>query len=214
MKSPANKLWVFDFDGTLVDSESAIRKCYVAVTRKLAPSLVARAQSILIGPTLDESSREILGETHLERLEEFKKEFQYEYDSNTVFETPTYPKVEQVLKFLLDRGDKMSIATNKRSGPTHALLKHFQWESYFEFVACIDEFTNQKNKTEMVAHMLTKHAQFRTSYFVGDTLSDGIAAKENKLRFIKAQYGYGNNQDWREIPIYKTIAQVDELLVV
>ena len=214
MKSRTHKFWIFDFDGTLVDSESAIRKCYIKVTHKLTPTLVSRAETILIGPTLDESSREILGETNLALLEEFKQSFQHEYDSNTVFETPIYPKADQVIKFLHDRGDKMAIATNKRSSPTKALLKHFQWERYFEFVACIDEFSSLQNKTEMVAHMLTKYWEFRTSYFVGDTLSDGTAAKDNRLRFIKAQYGYGNNQDWREIPIYKSIAQVDELLVI
>ena len=79
MKSRSNKFWMFDFDGTLVDSESAIRKCYVSVTSKLAPSRVSRAQTILIGPTLDESSREILGDSHLSLLDEFKKTFQYIY---------------------------------------------------------------------------------------------------------------------------------------
>ena len=44
------RLWLFDFDGTLVDSEPAIKKCYVKVTEKLAPSRVNFAKNILIGP--------------------------------------------------------------------------------------------------------------------------------------------------------------------
>jgi len=168
----------------------------------------------LIGPTLDESSREILGNEHLDLLDEFKQMFQYEYDSSTVFETQTYPNADKVLKSLLDRGDKMAIATNKRSGPTTALIDHYNWNNYFEFIACIDHFSNGKNKTDMVSQKLEKHNTFKQSYFVGDTLSDGIAAKNNSLRFVKADYGYGNNQDWSAIPVYKSIDGIAELMLI
>jgi phosphoglycolate phosphatase len=207
-------LWLFDFDGTLVDSETAIKKCYLAITQKIAPSRIHAAQNILIGPTLDESSREILGNEFLHLLSDFKEGFQSEYDSNTVYETLTYPGTDLVLQSLRDRGDKMAVATNKRSKPTSALIKHYQWDEYFEFVACIDQFTDAQNKSEMVALMLEKHAQFKNSYFVGDTLSDGLAAKDNSLRFVKVNYGYGNAQDWNQIPLHKSVDEVVELLLI
>ena len=214
MKSRSNQFWMFDFDGTLVDSESAIRKCYVSVTSKLAPARVSRAQTILIGPTLDESSREILGDSHLPLLDEFKQNFQCEYDSSTVFETLTYPQADRVIKFLHGRGDKMAIATNKRSGPTKALLKYYKWETFFEFVACIDQFASDKTKSDMVSRMLQQYPLFKKSFFVGDTLTDGYAAKNNKLNFVKAKYGYGDRQNWDDIPVHKSIDEIAELMLI
>ena len=145
---------------------------------------------------------------------EFKQNFQCEYDSNTVFETLTYPQADRVIKFLHGRGDKMAIATNKRSGPTKALLKYYKWETFFEFVACIDQFANEKTKSDMVGSMLRQYPLFKKSYFVGDTLTDGYAAKNNKLNFVKAKYGYGDRQNWDDIPVHKSIDEIAELMLI
>ena len=32
------KYWIFDFDGTLVDSEKPIKKCYEKVAKEIVPS--------------------------------------------------------------------------------------------------------------------------------------------------------------------------------
>ena len=209
-----SKFWIFDFDGTLVDSESAIRKCYMSITSEIAPSRINTAQTILIGPTLDESSREILGQELLHLLPDFKQAFQYEYDSHTVFETLTYPAADNVLRTLRSRGDRIGLATNKRLEPTSALIKYYKWNDYFEFIACLDQFAYAKNKAEMLSTMLKKHDNFTNASMVGDTLPDGIAAKGNHLRFIKANYGYGKDLDWRGIPVYKTINQISEILTI
>lgn len=206
--------WIFDFDGTLVDSEIAIKKCYKNVTRKIAPNRVHIAQSIMVGPSLEESSSEILGQNLLHLVPDFKNLFQKEYDEKILFETLMYPNTETILKILDERGDKMAIATNKRAQPTLSLIKHFKWDGYFEFISCIDQFSEAKNKSEMVKSTIEKNPCFKNSYFVGDTLSDGRAAKENNLLFIRADYGYGLQDNWSGLPIHKSISSIDELVCI
>ena len=53
---------------------------------------------------------------------------------------------------------------------------------------------------------------FKECYFVGDTDSDGLSANLNQLKFIKANYGYGQKQDWSEVTIFNSIDQFNEIL--
>jgi len=116
------KLWIFDFDGTLVDSEAAIKHCYLKVTEKLLPERINFVKNILIGPTLEETTQIILTNKNLHLKNEFMKEFQSQYDSGMVLETPIYPNVNEVLQKLKNNGDSLSVLTNKRAIPTHKLI--------------------------------------------------------------------------------------------
>ena len=63
----------------------------------------------------------------------------------------------------------------------------------------------------MIKDLLLKDHNFQKAFFVGDTLSDGISAMKNNLRFIKANYGYGHNEDWGNIEIFAEINDIYEL---
>ena len=67
--------FIFDFDGTLVDSEKAIYQCFQKITKQLAPERIDYAKSILIGPPLRNTASEILGPEHQDSLDEFVQLF-------------------------------------------------------------------------------------------------------------------------------------------
>ena len=206
------KYWIFDFDGTLIDSEPAIKECYIKVTKAIAPSRINIAQDIQIGPTLNDTSIEILGEEFIYLLPKFKDSFVKEYDDKIILETLIYPNTDIVLKKLYERGDKMAIATNKRSAPTKKLIGHYGWSKYFDWVACRDVFPQHKNKSEMLMELLADNKSFCEAYFVGDTDNDGITANNNNLKFIRATYGYGEEGDWRKVEIYRDITKIEQIL--
>jgi phosphoglycolate phosphatase len=56
-----SKAIIFDFDGTLVDSEKAIYECFKSITKRIAPERERYAKNILIGPPLRDTASEILG---------------------------------------------------------------------------------------------------------------------------------------------------------
>ena len=207
-----NKYWIFDFDGTLVDSKKAIKKCYEIVTNKLVPERLNEVQNVIIGPTLEETGIEILGENQLHLLPKFKKAFIEEYDKNIIFETLAFANSDMVLKKLFSSGDKISIATNKRSIPTQKLIKHFGWDIYIDWIACIDEDPKIKNKSQLIAKMLVNHSEYKNAFFVGDTMNDGLSANQNNLLFIRAKYGYGNIENWNDIKIFSEINNIKELM--
>jgi len=209
-----SKLWLFDFDGTLVDSEKAIKACYFKVGQELVPDRCGFIEDMVIGPTLDESSRMILTDKNLHLLNAFKKRFQQLYDDKLVFDTSQYPGVDETLNQLRKQGDHLCIVTNKRAHPTYKLIDHYSWHHLFKWVACMDEYPLAQNKLDLISLKNIHQNQYDTIYLVGDTISDGLAAQAHNILFIRANYGYGRNQDWNEITIHKTIQQFNELLTL
>ena len=208
------KLWIFDFDGTLVDSAVAIKHCYLKVTKKLLPERINFVENILIGPTLEETAQSILTNKNLHLKDLFIKEFQSQYDGEIVLETPIYLNVSDVLQKLKNNGDSLSVLTNKRAIPTHKLIKHYKWDNFFDWVACMDEYPDLKNKSELLKKQDIPKKNYSKTLLVGDTINDGITAEKNEIDFIKVNYGYGREQDWQGINIFKSIDKFDELLLI
>jgi phosphoglycolate phosphatase len=202
---------IFDFDGTLVDSEKTIYECFQTITNYLAPERIDYAQNILIGPPLRDTASEILGPNHQKQLSEFVKLFIEMHDEHAIKNTQPYPGVIETLKILSSKEISMAIATNKRYAPTIKLINHFNWQDYFTSIECSDSQNQIRNKDKMIKEIL-KSNNFNGALFVGDTVNDGLSANLNKLPFILARYGYGRDQDWGSVKIFKEINKIDDLI--
>lgn len=211
MDNSLKKAFIFDFDGTLVDSRKTIRKCFQKVTEELAPDRVSYAKNILIGPALSEAASEILGIENQRKLSEFVKLFIEFHDKQAHLTTKPFLNVVKTLKKFHQSNIPMSIATNKRQSPTMKFIKYYGWEQYFKRIECSDSLTQNQNKGQMIKNILKLNPEFKSSFFVGDTISDALAAKKNELKFIKANYGYGKNQGWKNVTINKKIDNFEDL---
>lgn len=206
-----SKAVIFDFDGTLVNSEKAIYQCFQSITNLLAPERIGYAKNILIGPPLRDTASEILGPNHQVRLDEFIRLFIDMHDEHAIKNTQPYPNVIETLKKLSSQGVLMSVATNKRNAPTIKLINHFNWQNYFTYVECSDSKTQIRNKDEMIQDILNNNNFFSKALFVGDTVNDGLSANLNQLPFILARYGYGRDQDWSKVYVKKAIQNLSEI---
>ena len=106
----------------------------------------------------------------------------------------------------------MAVATNKRLAPTQKLIDHFRWTDYFLSIECSDSQSEMRNKDAMIQDIINQNISFQGSYFIGDTVNDGLSANLNQLPFIKACYGYGRDQDWSKVSTYQEIHQFIEIL--
>ena len=204
--------FIFDFDGTLVDSEQAIYQCFQSITKQLAPNRLQYAKNILIGPPLRDTASEILGPEHQDSLDEFVQLFIEMHDEQVIQHTQPYPDVIQVLKQIYAQNIPMAVATNKRLAPTQKLMDYFAWSDYFQFIECSDSQNEMRNKDAMIQDIINQNISFQGSYFIGDTVNDGLSANLNQLPFIKACYGYGRDQDWSKVTSYQEIHQFFEIL--
>ena len=212
MGKSLSKAIIFDFDGTLVDSEKAIYECFQKITKHIAPERESYAKNLLIGPPLRDTASEILGKEKQDLLDEFVQSFITMHDEQVIRHTQPYPKVIQVLEKLYANNIPMAVATNKRLAPTKKLIGHFGWNDYFSSIECSDSQPEMRNKDAMIQDIINQNESFYGSYFIGDTVNDGLSANLNQLPFIKACYGYGRDQDWSKVTIYKEIHQFIEIL--
>ena len=212
MGQSLNKAIIFDFDGTLVDSEITIYQCFQRITNYLAPERISYAKNILIGPPLRDTASEILGPNHIDQLDEFVKLFIDIHDQHVVDNTNTYPSVIETLKQLNEKKVFMAIATNKRHAPTIKLINHYNWQDYFNFIECSDDKNSIRNKDEMIQDILNNDKNFNKAFFIGDTVNDGLSANLNELPFVKAHYGYGRDQDWSKVNVMQSIHKLSEIL--
>ena len=106
----------------------------------------------------------------------------------------------------------MALATNKRLAPTQKLMDHFGWNDYFLLIECSDSQNAMRNKDAMIQDIFNQNESFYGSYFIGDTVNDGLSANLNQLPFIKASYGYGRDQDWSKVITYLEIRQFIEII--
>jgi phosphoglycolate phosphatase len=203
---------IFDFDGTLVDSKNTIDRCFQMTTYLIAPDRIKHAKNILIGPSLRDTASQILGPESQNKLEEFIIKFIKMHDEQVTKHTKPYHGVTSTLKKLFERKINMAIATNKRKEPTIRLINHFGWDNYFISIECNNSKKLIRNKDAMVHEIINSYEGFKNAYFVGDTSLDGVAAKKNKIKFIKANYGYGNEDIWENIETEYEINSLTDIL--
>jgi len=207
-----SKAIIFDFDGTLVDSEKTIKQCFQSITKLIAPEREGFAKNILIGPPLRETASEILGFDYQDQLDKFVDLFIEMHDENIIKHTQPYPDVANVLYTLYKKNVLMAVATNKRQVPTIKLIDYFGWKDYFKFIECSDNATQIRNKDDMIQDILKNNDLINEGFFIGDTVNDGLSANLSQLKFIKATYGYGGDQDWSKINVHKVINKFSEIL--
>lgn len=206
------KAFIFDFDGTLIDSKKTIKYCFEKITQRYAPKRLVVAKKILIGPPLREAAKEILGDDHIDYLENFIQSFIDLHDEIMLIHTKPFPYVNNVLEELVREKNLLALATNKRMAPTFKLVEYFGWSSFFSIIECSDTAFKLRNKNELVKTIIKKDSRFKNSFLVGDTCNDSIAASKNNLKFIKAKYGYGDEQNWQTVKCEHSIKNFNEIL--
>ena len=204
---------VFDLDGTIVDSAPAILKTFEGVLDKNGITSKVTLDERLIGPPLPVALAKITGIEDALIIDRLIKDFKLVYDDQGVAATCCYPKIEQQLALMHERGFRLHVATNKRLLPTQRILERLDLLQYFEEVYAIDRRTpSYPSKTEMIASLLSDaRLPDGQSCYVGDRSEDAAAAKENGLPFFLATWGYSDfkspQKEWRVISSPEILAQ-------
>ena len=202
-------LYIFDLDGTLIDSKRIILKCYKKVMKDLLPENNIQIDDLLIGPSLHETASELLGNKNYHLINDFEEKFIEIHDNDLLGDIKMYEYAGELLKQLHIKGNSLMIATNKRIEPTNKIVDQFGWRKYFLDIFSANKY---KKKEDGIREFLKKYSKFDEIFLIGDTLSDGIAANKLNIKFLKAVYGYGATQDWSQINVYKEIRSLRELI--
>lgn len=205
--------FVFDLDGTLIDSAPGILAAFAASLRETGLTPRVPLDQKLIGPPLTETLMRISGSSDDAVLQRLTDNFKHHYDSAGVAATRAYPGIAALLDQLAAADIPLHIGTNKRLSVTHAILENLGWQNRFVSVYALD-MTQPRlpGKAELLTKQLAEQGLAPAqTFYVGDKLEDGHAADANRLAFYYASWGYGELQRKQLDARWNWLAQPSDL---
>jgi phosphoglycolate phosphatase len=201
--------FLFDLDGTLIDSAPSILECYRQVLDQFSIKSKLPLEDNLIGPPLSETLRLISGVSDENLIAEMTAAFKTHYDTTGVEQSIAYPGIEELLQKLHTQNHKLYIVTNKRIEAARKIIDFMNWSAYFAGVYAQDAFIpSLPSKTAVIGHVLSTHHISKTdALYIGDRIEDGEAAHANGLKFAWVTWGYGDPNSPHNVTFEFEIAQ-------
>jgi phosphoglycolate phosphatase len=210
------KNFVFDFDGTLVDTLDDVLESLKNAFQQCGVAAPAFNTGKIMQLQLREAVRAVAPGLTAERTEQVISRFREIYDASTYPNTRLMPTVTELLPKLKERSAGMFIVSNKRAVPTIRILDKFHLSRFFTGIFNSDMYEGGKtvSKSELLARAIKKHslAKNATAY-IGDSEGDITAAKENGVKSIAVQNRYGDISSFRSKPDC-TVRRIIEILTV
>jgi phosphoglycolate phosphatase len=196
------KLWFFDLDGTLADTDRDIREAWKATLVDLGLECPGFDASFVAGPPIEDMARTLFPEIYTDALgAAIRKGFGEHYDNDGFPNTVEYPGIIDRVRELKASGATVVVATNKRYVGARLIAKKFGWERIFDGVYAGDMFKDdpaigKMTKSALLAFLMRKYAAAPDECaIVGDTKSDFVAAKDNGIESVGVAWGYGKPEE-------------------
>ncbi len=200
MRAAANRLVLFDLDGTLVDSAPDIAAAANAALAEvgrppranaLVRSYVGNGAERLIHRCLTGEMNGIAPQAIFEPA--YARFFEH-YSAKLHEHTEIYPGVEETLETLTARGYRLACVTNKPARLTLPLLGILGLARHFSATVAGDTLRVRKPDPAPLLHAIALcAAHVATTVMVGDSLTDLTAARNAGVRALCVSYGYSPN---------------------
>ncbi len=187
---PAFPLYLFDVDGTLVDSAAdicgAIQEVLKSTPRNdVDDSLLRR----YIGYHLKDLFADLFPGITEEGIEKLVVEYRCVYPARNHSSTRPYPGVLEMLSSL---GGRKSTATTKGTPTTRIVLEKFEMLPYFDHVQGTDGFPAKPDPDVIFRSLEIFGVDPQDCLFVGDSAADMEAGRRAGVKTCGVRYGYGN----------------------
>jgi phosphoglycolate phosphatase len=182
------RLIVFDWDGTLIDSHSAIAECMQEASRELGLPVPERERAThVIGLGLHDAMRIVAPDLPFQRYPEFIDAYRRQFLAREDTMQP-FPGMRELLERL--KGERaLGIATGKSRRGLDRALKATGLERHFRASRCADE-TNPKPHPAMLLELM-QELEFgpRQVLMIGDTSHDLQMAAAAGVDAVAVSYG-------------------------
>lgn len=198
-KIKRDKIILFDMDGTLIDSTSAIYESFCVVFEKHKMPILGRAEvAQYIGYPLSDMFA-FFGApcgAIAQLCADYREHYIKICDKQTKMLEGAIGAVESASEFA-----RLGIVTTKTSDSSRNLLVHFGVARHFEVIIGKDSVTHPKPHKEPILKALEvlKSAgvgvEAHKIFMIGDTILDLIAAKDAGIAGLGVLCGYGKKAD-------------------
>lgn len=187
------KAVIFDFDGTLCDTGTGIKKsAKYALDYFQIPSEKWEELSYFVGPPLLVTFQEKYNRSASE-AEELVKKFRERYNKTGIYESCLYDGISDLLKRLKEDGFLLGIASSKPKKYIDILLEEFDIASLFDKVCGVSFQADCESKQSIISRCISElGVDAEKALVVGDRFYDIDGAKANSSQSIGVLWGYGS----------------------
>ena len=207
------ELYVFDWDGTVMDTTALIARGIQEAARALAlpvPDLeVARCT---IGLGVEETMAIVAPSLPRERWEEFQKAYRDWYIVREA-EVFLFPHLRELLDGMRRHGIRMAIATGKSRRGLNRVFEKTGIGSYFEVTKTADECFSKPHPQMLEEIFLETGVAPEDAVMIGDTGHDLQLAVNGRCHSVGVTYGAAHREELEALPHDALADNVDELAV-
>ncbi|MDH5766449.1 MAG: HAD-IA family hydrolase [Gammaproteobacteria bacterium] len=190
MKALPYQLLIFDWDGTLMDSEARIVDCLSAacLDHGFTPPPNEQLKDV-IGLGLREALKKLHPEENETVIEKLADSYRQQYLESNQTHSELFPGVKELLEVLEQQGYWLAIATGKGRQGLDMVLQETQLHSRFHITRCASE-TCSKPHPQMLEEILQfTGLEAHQALMIGDTEYDMEMAKNAKIDALAVSYG-------------------------
>jgi len=181
-------VFVFDLDGTLIDSIELHAKAFKYAVKTLGyknyNELYKRFKKF-VGKSLEDIVKTIIKGIDEKEIEKIRK-LKDGYVLKNLGKIKLKRKVVKVLIYVKSLNFSVALFTSSPRKFTLKILKKFGLDKYFDYIVCKEDVKNNKPNPEGLIKISKK---FKTNnvIFIGDSKFDRIATRKAKFKFIDAK---------------------------
>lgn len=194
---PSFPVYLFDIDGTLVDSAPDITGAVrdVLAYHNPAREITQEYLSSFIGHHLHTMFTELFPACRPEQIEEMIAHYRRIYPERGHRSTQLYPGVVEAISQL---GGRKSTATTKGTPTSRIVLELFGLLPYFDHVQGTDGFPSKPAPDVLFKSIELFGVSPEDCLFVGDAAPDMEAGRRAGVKTCAVRYGYGDHSAMSE----------------
>jgi phosphoglycolate phosphatase len=191
---PSFPVYLFDVDGTLVDSAADICGAILEVLKARPPARPVDELFLrrYIGHHLVTTFGDVYPEAHNGEIDDMVAEYRRIYPARDHASTRLYPGVVEALSSLPGR---KSTATTKGSPTTRTVLEKFGIAKFFDHIQGTDGFPSKPAPDVVFKALEGLGARPEECLLVGDAGPDMEAGRRAGVKTCAVRYGYGDPEE-------------------
>jgi len=193
------KLFIFDLDGTLVDTAPDFKNSLNYMLREINEETIELDE---IRNLVGYGARELIRRTAInkgiehddKKINDMLKIFLLHYTHNIDDDSVLFENVKSVLLFLKEKNIKLAVCTNKMEKLSNLLLEKLGVLHLFDFLVGGDSFPKGKPDPFPLLRICEKlNISKSESIMVGDSITDLKSGHSAGMPVVLVEYGYTEN---------------------